>query len=475
MKTTVLRQKLTLGLVVLAIFGFGLAATAAAQGSSPAGGGKFSITEAKPELFYSAMRYDKFFGDANTVHGGILERSNLLGNPGNVRQTLVDHGLYLNIGVTQFLQRNFSGGDDENTRYNGSTDLWMWYDTGKADLWPGGAFFVHGEGRWRSGINNDVGSYQSANHDQQFPDTDSNNTNWALSEWYYIQSLPWNLMVSGGKMNFASYGDTNILANRERSQFLYSGLVVNPIPGEYFPYTTLIGWLNWSPNKMHSLTAVTGVNSDDAKATAEAGTFDTLTTKDLSFVFDYVFSYDIAARPGRFLVDLAYSTKERASFDISRQQLFAQSVGEVPIDEKSTNYTVIGNFSQYLWVKEGSQGLKRENLPPRGIGIFCRFGWHPEDRNVIDEFYSFGLRGIGVSLPGRDDDEWGLGWAGSHISEDLRDNIDDLRDWEHAFEAYYNLLLTPAAHLSVNAQAIRPADEDLDTAYTLGLRMQLDF
>ncbi|MDJ0831868.1 MAG: hypothetical protein QNI92_18585, partial [Desulfobacterales bacterium] len=62
MKTTVLRQKLTLGLVVLAIFGFGLAATAAAQGSSPAGGGKFSITEAKPELFYSAMRYDKFFG-----------------------------------------------------------------------------------------------------------------------------------------------------------------------------------------------------------------------------------------------------------------------------------------------------------------------------------------------------------------------------------------------------------------------------
>ncbi len=472
MNTTAFLQKLLLSLAVLAVIAAGPAGPATAETARK---GKFSLTEASPELFYSAMRYDKFFGDANTVHGGILERSNLLGNPGNVRQTLVDHGLYLNIGVTQFLQRNFSGGDDENTRYNGSTDLWMWYDTGKADLWPGGAFFVHGEGRWRSGINNDVGSYQSANHDQQFPDTDSNNTNWALSEWYYIQSLPWNLMVSGGKMNFASYGDTNILANRERSQFLYSGLVVNPIPGEYFPYTTLIGWLNWSPNKMHSLTAVTGVNSDDAKATAEAGTFDTLTTKDLSFVFDYVFSYDIAARPGRFLVDLAYSTKERASFDISRQQLFAQSVGEVPIDEKSTNYTVIGNFSQYLWVKEGSQGLKRENLPPRGIGIFCRFGWHPEDRNVIDEFYSFGLRGIGVSLPGRDDDEWGLGWAGSHISEDLRDNIDDLRDWEHAFEAYYNLLLTPASHLSVNAQAIRPADEDLDTAYTLGLRMQLDF
>jgi hypothetical protein len=438
MNTTAFWQKLLLGLAVLAIIAFGPSEPAAAETAGQGrvqGQGKYSLIEAAPGLFYSAMRYDKFFGDANTVHGGILERSSLLGNPGGVRQTLVDHGLYMDIGVTQFLQRNVSGGDDKKTRFNGSTDLWLWYDTGKAGLWPGGAAFVHGEGRWRTGINEDAGSFQSANHDQNFPDTDSSNRNWALSEWYLLQSLPANFLVAGGKMNFASWGDTNMLANRERSQFLYSGLVVNPIPGEYFPYTTLIGWLNWSPNKSHSLTGVAGINN--GAATAEAGTFDTLTTKDLSYVFQYVYSYEIAERPGSFLVDFAYSNKERASFDISEQQLFGQVIGALPIDEKHSNYTLIGNFAQYLWVKEGSEGLTRHNLPPRGIGIFGRFG--------------------------------------SHISGDLRDLTDELRNWEHAFEIFYNYMLTPAMYLSANTQVIRPADENLDTAYTLGLRLQLDF
>jgi carbohydrate-selective porin OprB len=476
MNTTAFWQKLLLGLALLALIGFGLSVPAAAETDDKdgaQGGGKFSLTEAAPELFYAAMRYDKFFGDANTVDGGIFERSQLIGDPGGVRQKFVDHGLYMNVGVTQFLQRNTHGGDNKNTRFNGSTDLWMWFDTGKADLWPGGAFFVHGEGRWRSGINNDVGSIQSANHDQNFPDTDSSNNNWALPEWYFIQSLPLNFMAAAGKMNFASYGDTNPLANRERTQFTYSGLVVNPIPGEYFPYTTLIGWLNWSPNKTHSLTGVCGINNGNA--TAETETFDTLTTKDLSYVFQYVATYNIARRPGSFLVDLAYSNRERKSFDISRERLFGQLIGAVAIDEKSSNYTLIGNFSQYLWVKEGSEGLTRHNLTPRGIGIFGRFGWHPEDRNVIDAFYSFGIRGTGVSIPGRNDDEWGIGWAGSHISGDLRDLTDELRSWEHAFEVYYNFMLTPAMHLSANSQVIRPAVEDNDTALTLGLRLQLDF
>ena len=472
MDMTAFWQKLLMGLTVLATIVFGPLERAAAETT---GKGKFSLIEAAPELYYSAMRYDKFFGDANTVHGGILERSSLLGDPGGVRQNLVDHGLYMDIHVTQFMQRNVSGGDDKKNRFNGSTDLWLWYDTGKAGLWPGGAAFVHGEGRWRTGINEDVASFQSANHDQQFPDTDSSNRNWALSEWYLFQGLPANFLAAGGKMNFASWGDTNMLANRERSQFLYSGLVVNPIPGEYFPYTTLIGWLNWSPNKSHSISGVAGINNDQSKATAEVGTFDTLTTKDLSYVFQYVYSYEIAGRPGSFLVDLAYSTQERASFDISRDRLFGQLIGAIPIEEEHSNYTAIGNFAQYLWVKKTSEGLSRKNLPPRGIGIFGRFGWHPEDRNVIDAFYSFGFRGNGMLIPGREDDQWGIGWAGSHISGDLRDLTDELRTWEHAFEVYYNYMLTPAMHLSANTQVIRPAVENNDTALTLGLRLQLDF
>ncbi len=148
---------------------------------------------------------------------------------------------------------------------------------------------------------------------------------------------------------------------------------------------------------------------------------------------------------------------------------------------------MIANFSQYLWVKDGSaeafnrraeanphHGLTHHSVPPPGIGVFGRAGWAPDDRNTIDQFYSFGIGGYGMLIPGRDDDQWGIGWAGSHISSDLRDFPVGLRSWEHAGEIFYNFWLTPAAHLTLNGQVIRPANDSLDTAFTLGARLQQD-
>jgi carbohydrate-selective porin OprB len=82
-------------------------------------------------------------------------------------------------------------------------------------------------------------------------------------------------------------------------------------------------------------------------------------------------------------------------------------------------------------------------------------------------------------IPGRDNDQWGLGWAGTHISSDLRDDVGllsiDLNSFEHAVEAYYNFQLTPATHLTVDAQLIDSTAKSVDTAFTLGMRLQVDF
>jgi len=158
--------------------------------------------------------------------------------------------------------------------------------------------------------------------------------------------------------------------------------------------------------------------------------------------------------------------------------------GDLPVADESDNYGVIGNFSQYLWVDDDSATAftarphatkARHHTPPLGVGVFARAGWAPEDRNAIDQFYSFGFGGYGVLIPGRNDDNWGIGWAGSHISDDLRQLTGTNRTWEHAFEVFYNVALTPAAHLSLNGQSIRPANKSAGTAYTLGARLQLDF
>ena len=446
--------------------------------------GKLSLIEAAPELYYTAKRYNKFYGDANTTHGNFFERGYLLGNPGGNRDYLVDHGFYFDFGVTQFLQGNVSGGNQSRTRYSGSMDGWLWFDTAKAGLWPGGAAFLHGEGRWDQGFNTDVGSMLPANFDTTMPDGDPEASNWALSEAYLIQALPANLLAAAGKMNFAAWGDLNMFANRERSQFLYTGLNSNPLAGVFFPYTALIGWLAWSPSKAHTLTPVYSQGESSATVTG----FDTLFNGNDTYAFQYAFTTEIAKRPGRYEFDAAYSTKDIPSFDISERQLIGEIIGAVPVDKKSDNYAVIGNFAQYLWVKDGSakaynrrleasphSALTHHNVPPVGIGIFGRAGWSPKDRNAIDQFYSFGIGGYGMLIPGRDNDQWGIGWAGSHISSDLRDFPVGLRSWEHAYEVFYNFWLTPAVHLSLDAQAIRPADDSLDTAYTLGSRLQLDF
>ncbi len=458
--------------------------------------GMLSLIEMAPELYHTAKRYDRFYGDANTTHGHILETGYLFGNAGGARDYLVDHGVYVDFGVTQFAQRNVSGGDRKESRYPGSMDGWLWFDTGKAGLWPGGAAFLHGEGRWPSNLDSEVGTLLPVNFDNTMPDSDPQDSNWALSEWYLMQGLPWNFLALAGKVDMAAWADTNMFANRERSQFVYTGLINNPIAGVFFPYTALGGWLSWSPSKAHTLVAVWSLAEDSA---TENG-FDNLTTKDNAYAFQYVFATEIAKRPGRYVFDAAYSTKEIQGFDFSARFRQGRSVNIDPLtdvviripglelNEENDNYAVIGNFSQYLWVEKdsaktfnnrqettGHAALTHHNNPPVGIGVFGRAGWAPNDRNAIDQFYSLGIGGNGMLIPGRDSDQWGIGWAGSHISSDLRDLPVGLDDWEHAYEVFYNFAVTPAVHLSLDAQYIDQADLSIDATTILSMRLQMDF
>ena len=134
--------------------------------------GKVSLAEEETELCYELRRYPKFYGDDNTVHGNIFHRSQLLGNPMGLRDRLVDMGIYVDVGITQFLGANVSGGaKDGNIRNDGTADYWLNFDTGKAGLWSGGSLFLHGETSWEAdqSINPDVGSLLPANNDATMP------------------------------------------------------------------------------------------------------------------------------------------------------------------------------------------------------------------------------------------------------------------------------------------------------------------
>jgi len=145
------------------------------------------------------------------------------------------------------------------------------------------------------------------------------------------------------------------------------------------------------------------------------------------------------------------------------------------VDEASENYGLLVAGSQYLTVDTGA---KRHDGLPVGMGVFFRAGWTPEDRNVFYQFYSVGIGGTGGAF-GRVNDRWGAGWAGSRVSDDFRRDArllgQDVDSWEHGFEAFYNVALTPAAGLSFNIQYIDGPSESLDAPVLLGTRLQLDF
>jgi len=459
---------------------------------------KSLITQA-PIVVDINRRYYKFYGDPNTVNGGIRERSYLTGNwaGGGLRDKLVDAGVYFDVAMTQFGGGNVSGGTDRNGNYFGSLDLWANLDTAKLSngLWPGGDIFLHGEVAWGrdlknpKGIERSVGAAIPTNYDIVMPST-RNVDRFYLSEYYIVQALSPEFSVWAGQMNGAGLIDGNQFANDEKHQFMNTALVDNPLVGPFAPYTAFLAAGVWTPTPEHQI-IVAAMDNNGEVGTTVADTYDTDATV---FVGSYGFLPEIGGRPGRYQIVGAYTNKDFPTYGVAnRLQLLAELIGRVPIEEKTDNWATIITADQYLFVKDIERQI--------GWGLFFRFGYAPKNRNAIDQFYSFGVGGRGMLIPGRDLDFWGLGWAGTHFSSDLRDDLKlatslpllgrpgvELEGFEHAVEAFYNIAITPWAHLTIDLQFIvnpvgaqiidhslvGSADDDR-LAIVLGSRLQIDF
>jgi carbohydrate-selective porin OprB len=297
----------------------------------------------------------------------------------------------------------------------------------------------------------------------------------ALSELYLTQALPDNWLAIVGKVDWAGLGDTNILANNEHTQFSYTGLVNNPILGAFIPYTSLGLGTVWAPSKSHQV-ALIGIQSKGKATSSGFDNFD----GDYTLGAQYQYSTNLGDNlPGNYRVLVGYDTKDVTDFAIDPRHLLEEIIGLVPIAAKSSNRAAVLSIDQFIWTRSDGTVTGRRGQPPVGIGIFARAGWTPEDRNVIDQFYSLGIGGFGMLIPGRDYDQWGIGWAGTHISGDLRADLaligEDLDKLEHAVEVFYNFRLSPAIGLTINAQFIDSTVAAVDEAYTLGTRLQIDF
>lgn len=429
-----------------------------------------SFVESVPPMYGLLMRGNNYYGnvlDPNESGRSIYDRQFLAGNFGGYRDIWLDHGVLVGGGLTQTLSGAASG-DGDSSKYVGSADVYLGLDTGRAKLWSGGLIFAHIEGSWGNSISG-TGSVLPSNFDAVMPGTQPGDV--ALSEFYLMQGLPAGWAFTIGKINWTSVMETNMFANDERNQFMHTGLVNNAILGSFVPYTSLGMGLFRQHNEEVAYGFIYTSNSTNATS---AG-FDDLDIDEMTGGGQFSWSPKWDGKPGSYLMMAGYTNKDTINFHISEQHEFEEIAGIIPVDKKTGNWAVAVNMSQYLWVDNSAS---RADMQPVGFGIFARWGTAPKDRSAIDQFYSLGIAGTG-GLFARHDDSWGIGWANSHFSKDLRIDLKrlgiNIDRSENAYEAYYNVALTPAVKLTFDAQLLQSSVKSVDDPLVLGSRLQIDF
>jgi porin len=110
----------------------------------------------------------------------------------------------------------------------------------------------------------------------------------------------------------------------------------------------------------------------------------------------------------------------------------------------------------------------------RGLGIFARAGVADQDTNPIKWSASIGVGGRGM-IPSRDQDIFGVGYYYTKAQETRISGPLGVADHSQGVEAFYNVAITPATHLTFDVQVLDSALSDVDTSVIIGMRLNLAF
>lgn len=334
---------------------------------APSSSSPTSLMEAAPELLAILRCKPDYFGSPWHRGGGWLERGSLTGDWGGSRQSLVDKGIYADVGLTQVLHAGLQGGlsDRRGPRYRGSSDYYLTLDTAKLGLWPGGLVNMNGESVFGDAVGDKVESIMPPNADGVFPDPAGGGANSTLSELYMVQALSTKLVAVLGKVNALGLGDRNAYTNNERTQFMNLAFLCNPILGAFIPYTPLAAAVVFAP--IPQLQVTTGALDSEGKA-GTAG-FDPLFTKGTTVTQEWDATFHPLEQKGTYRLGFAYTDKQVKTFNVDRRLAIGRVLELIPRNDRDDNWVVYGNFDQAFWTVDAEAD--------RSMGIFFRFAVAP--------------------------------------------------------------------------------------------------
>ncbi len=406
--------------------------------------------------------------------GDLWSRGALSGDWGGVRDDLTARGLFIKVGWTQVLQSVVDGGRATGTKYGGSLDYLINLDLHRMGLMPGGLVKFRAESRYGESANDLVGILLPANTDGSFPLTSAPDDNIAITvtNLSYTQFLSQQFAVFAGKMDTLD-GDLNEFASgRGLSQFLNANFVFNPVGALTVPYSTLGGGIVVIPVDWMTISSAVYNSVDSSTTTGFSDIGDGWT-----WSTEVQVQYRLGQLPGGQSVGLIYAF-DSDFVEIGGGRLVLPPNGRLVIPTKDDTWAVSWNLWQYIHtLEEPGQGpidLLNGRPDHRGFGVFARAGFADPDTNPLDWHLSAGVGGRGV-IPTRDDDTFGVGFFYNAFEASRLFSALGVEDEALGVEAFYNIAVTPAAHLTLDLQVIEPVERSLDTAVLLGLRARLEF
>lgn len=431
---------------------------------------KTSVANVAPALL-PYFNNGPVFGLPGTEAGDFRPRTQLSGDWGGPRTDLARHGFFFDLYSTSAYQNVASGGLKTGNAFVQNTQLSINVDTGRAGLWSGGVLHVTLESRYGSSspqntftVGSTVPQYTGLAIPGPFFVHDVLPT-----EYFLFQSLTPQFAVVLGKTNALKHADQTFFGNRYRDYFANLNFNKIPMALNFFNTTSLAAVGLWTPSQR--LTVAAGVFDPNSEA-------DNLATKAFDSVNLYgitIFSYTIGTLPGQSWAQANWTNKPKidltSPFDqVSRSEV-PQAVGvllgtpsaqALPINYKGKSWVTLGNVSQYLSVKDqpgAVAGKLASGQPLRGIGLFGRIGYAPEETNPITRHASVAVFANGLS-DHRPNDSFGLGIYHNGISQPLKHDIARLTEAtatlenEQGLEVFYDVAITPAIRLIPSYQHI---------------------
>jgi porin len=447
----------------------GSSATAAdSWGSVPAE--RASVANVAPALL-PYFNNGPVFGLPGTEVGDFLRRTQLSGDWGGTRTDLARRGLFFDLYSTSAYQNVAAGGLKTGNAFIQNTQFSINVDTGRAGLWSGGVLHVTLESRYGSSspqntftVGATVPQYTGLAIPGPFFVHDVLPT-----EYFLFQSLTPTFALVLGKTNALKHADQTLFGNRYRDYFANLNFNKIPMALNFFNTTSLAAVALWTPSKR--LTVVAGAFDPNSEA-------DNLATKAFDRVNVYgitALSYTIGNMPGQTWAQANWTNKPKIDLTSPFGQLSSSGIPEavgvplgipstqaLPINYKGKSWVTLGNFSQYLFVNDepGAVAEKLESGQPlRGIGVFGRIGYAPEETNPITRHASVALFASGLS-DHRPNDSFGLGIYHNGISQPLKNEIARLTEAlatlenEQGLEVFYDVAITPAIRLIPSYQHI---------------------